>query len=268
MDLDYRIFLKTALEERCKRNTRYSLRSFARQLGMSPSHLSRVMSGNSDLSSQSAIRIAQELKLKDNDMELFLDLVNLSSANDSSAIQILQNRIHSKSKKVSRQKLKIEQFALLSEWFCLPIYALSQMSSFRGNLNWIARRLGLTAAEVRSALERLAFFGFIKISDKNKISFAGSGSLETWDDIPSQAIKIHHEQMMKKAILELKKQPVGQREFQGLQLSFDTRHTKAAKEMIREFIDKFESKFKDQSGNELYQLNLQFFSLTQKSENT
>ena len=56
-------------------NPAYSLRAFARDLGLPSSNLSNVLKGKQGLSIKSALQILERLKIKGRDRELFFDLV-------------------------------------------------------------------------------------------------------------------------------------------------------------------------------------------------
>ncbi len=56
-----RSFLRLEFERRLKRNPRYSLRAFARQIGLQPARLSYVLSGKHGLSRDAAALIASRL---------------------------------------------------------------------------------------------------------------------------------------------------------------------------------------------------------------
>src|SRR5689334_9211079 len=53
--------LQREYESRCARNSRYSLRAFARDVGLSPGGLSQVLRGRMGLSEKTASRIAERL---------------------------------------------------------------------------------------------------------------------------------------------------------------------------------------------------------------
>jgi hypothetical protein len=59
----YRDLLKRELESRCGRNPRYSLRAFAKDLGLSAPRLSHVLNGRFGLSRAAAEAIADKLGL-------------------------------------------------------------------------------------------------------------------------------------------------------------------------------------------------------------
>ena len=261
----YRKFLKDALTERCAKKPAYSLRAFAKHLGLSPSHLSRVMSGEKDLSPQAALRVASELKLKSKETELFLDLVHLESA-DETTRPLLLKRVQARFAKFARGSVGLESFKLIADWYHLPLLELIGARGFRSDAKWVSAKLGLSLAETKSALERLQSLGLIEITKDGAIRSLEKSGVETSDDISSAAIKRHHEQMSLKAIEAVKEQAVDEREFQSLHFAFEETQMKRAKEFLREFADRFEAEFKPQGGTDVFQLNLQFFRLTKKSK--
>jgi uncharacterized protein (TIGR02147 family) len=60
---DYREYLRNVLEEKQQKNSRYSLRSFAKTIGVAPSSLSSALSGTRGLSTQHAQIVGKKLGL-------------------------------------------------------------------------------------------------------------------------------------------------------------------------------------------------------------
>lgn len=262
METTYKTYLKAALSERRRKNPLYSLRAFARQVSMSPSHLSRVMNGKAELSQDSALKVASVLNLKSRETEHFLEMVNLSGQKNKETSEFLKKKIESKTKRYERKKLSMDHYHLVADWYCLPIYELLLTSNFEHNARWIAKRMGITQHEAQSALDRLVALGYIEISPEGKISRKSPESVETTDDLKSLAIQKHHEQMSLKAVAALKEQAVDEREFQSLHFPFDAKDMEKAKEAIRDFVNKFEATFRKEGAKDLFQLNAQFFSIT------
>lgn len=63
LNADYRLILKAELEKRKNKNSRYSLRAFARLLGVDVGYLSKLNSGKLILSVDLAGKISARLKL-------------------------------------------------------------------------------------------------------------------------------------------------------------------------------------------------------------
>jgi uncharacterized protein (TIGR02147 family) len=76
----YRDILKEEFSQRRRRNPRYSLRAFARDLKLSPSMLCDVINGNHGLSRAGASKVAQALNLNPQESEFFCDLVDCTNA--------------------------------------------------------------------------------------------------------------------------------------------------------------------------------------------
>ncbi len=64
--------LNQELAEKKSRNPRYSVRAFSRDLGISQSHLTRILNGQRKLSSEQACRIALTLGMAPN---LMIELI-------------------------------------------------------------------------------------------------------------------------------------------------------------------------------------------------
>lgn len=256
---DYREYLRTVLRERMAKNPNYSLRAFARQVDISPSHLSRVLNGEKTLSAQAALKISAALRLSEEETHDLLLLVQASQTPELQPEKI-GRRLMRKAQAALKRSLDLEVFRIISDWFVLPILQFIKTPTFKNDIPWIARRFGIPASDVRTALERLANAGLIKIED-NKITVIEDRDLETSDDVSNAAVRVHHEQMANKAVEAIQQHGINEREFQALHLVFDRAQMPKAKQMIRNFANQFETEFSNH-GNDIYQLNIHFFSLT------
>lgn len=88
--MDYREILREQLKRRQELNPRFSLRSFAVKLGISPSKISEVFSGKKKLSHARLEEIAKKLNLKGPQKEIFLLSAELEStkSNNKEELQI------------------------------------------------------------------------------------------------------------------------------------------------------------------------------------
>jgi transcriptional regulator with XRE-family HTH domain len=71
LDAFYRVYLRNELGARKSRNPRYSVRSFARALGVDNGYLSKLLSGKLLLSLDLAERLVERLKLEGGDRRQF-----------------------------------------------------------------------------------------------------------------------------------------------------------------------------------------------------
>lgn len=79
-NLSYVALLMKAFELRKKRNSKYSLRRYARDLELTPMHLSYILRGQRGLSRKKAEVVATVLRLSYKDRKKFLQIVSALSA--------------------------------------------------------------------------------------------------------------------------------------------------------------------------------------------
>jgi AraC-like DNA-binding protein len=79
MELDYAHIIKMEFERRRQKESFYSLRTFAQDLELQPSHLSDLFKGKKGLSKKSAAKIAAKIGLKNFAATKFCFLVSAQS---------------------------------------------------------------------------------------------------------------------------------------------------------------------------------------------
>jgi uncharacterized protein (TIGR02147 family) len=91
-------------------------------------------------------------------------------------------------------------------------------------------------------------------------------SLHTLQDVPSAAIRRYHDSMIENAKEALHVFPVEVREFQGKTIAIPNDQIQEAKQLIRNFSKHFDRKIDVTRSDSVYQLNIQFFPLTDAIE--
>src|SRR5687768_7986409 len=147
-------FLIQELERRQKINPRYSLRAFAKHMGLSPGELSEILKGKRKLSIKSAVRVSKALGLNVTESKHLLNLANLDKGE---GLDILMSQGPK-----NQEALSADVFHVISDWYCFAILNLADTKDFSWNTSYIAKRLGLTLTQAQSALERLERVGLIK----------------------------------------------------------------------------------------------------------
>lgn len=264
MHTTYRQYLQYALQERCAKNPSYSLRAFARQVGVSPSHLSRVLKGQKDISAAAAQRIVRHLNLKRPEMEHFLDLVGWETSEGQAKV-LLEKRVSARAASIARRTLRLDVFRLIADWYHLPLLELAATRGFKSDPRWIAAKLGITLPEAKASLRLHLALKLLHLQADGKLIRSDDASVETTDDIPAAAIRRHHEQMSRKAARAIHEQTLVEREFQSVQFPVEEKKIQKVKELIREFAQKLENDFRSSEGEDVYQINLQLFRLTRRT---
>jgi uncharacterized protein (TIGR02147 family) len=260
-----REFLAEELARRTQANPRYSQRAFARQLGLSAGELSEVMRGKRALSVRSALRIANSLGFKPIETQRLLHLCQFDKTQVISGTEQILAPL-SEDERNSRG-LSMDLFRVVSDWFCFAILNLADTDGFRFDSAWIARRLGISVAEVRVGLERLERIGLIERDSKNRLIVAKDYVLSP-SGIPSEAIRNYHRQILERAIQALETQSVNEREVTGVGLAIDPRDMPEIQKQVSDFHDKIVADFArtGSRAKEVYQLESILFRLSVPKE--
>lgn len=238
--------LKSKLEEIQKKNPRFSFRSLAKKVGISPGCLNELMHGKRPLSEFYAHKIVLGLEL------------------DTEERNEIYSLITTRSRKFAEQKSLTEQkIELLSSWEHFAILNLFRLKNFKSEPSWIAERLGLPIDRVEVSLQILTQLGFIKRKGLSMVRSAPS--LTTSVDLPSQALVKAHLSDLKKAMDVLQSTPPEVRDFSSMTMAMDPARMTEAKKFIQKFRQKFSLMVEDGEASEVYGLNIQFFPLTNTS---
>ena len=91
---NYRLYLKSVLADRVARNSSYSLRSFAKTIGLAHSTLSLVFKGTKHLSFERAMDIATKLNLPEKEHEYFSLMVQSDRMKDPEKKAVIVERLN------------------------------------------------------------------------------------------------------------------------------------------------------------------------------
>ena len=264
----YREWLHKEFESRTRRKPAYSLRAFARDLGIPPPKLSETLRGICGISSKRAEQIARKLRFSPEEKKLFITLVESEHSRSKTGKANAQERLQSLKKTQSFSEISLEKFRILSDWQHFAILELTDTMGFQSNPAWIAKRLGLSVEKTKQSLSRLEKFGLL-VKNKSGVYSQTLIDLATPTDIPNKSIKDFHSQMLQQAGIAMEEVPVDERDFSSITMAIDTKDLPLAKEYLREFRRKF---CKDLQANEtkdrVYSLNIQFFPLDRTEKGT
>lgn len=274
---DFKKILNRELESRMTRNPRYSLRAFAKDLKMAPAFVSDVLKGKRGLSRQSALKISKKLSLSVSESEHFCDLVESLHARSKAAKQLALQRLESRQQTGVLLKfttLQNETFHLLSDWYHLALseclktnfYQNTEFQTLEEHHQWLAAYLKLSVRQVENAIFRMEEHRLIE--KKNNKYFPTAENIHTPDGIVSEAMKIHHEQHLNKAIDAVYSHSLEERDFRGLTIKCSKKSVPFVREKIKTFLQELDveltasEKNRDEKDEDVYRLSTQFFRLT------
>ena len=256
------------LRERQKRNPNYSLRAWAKQLGLA-NHtlLSLIMRGKRKLKASLAQKMIASLNLGKKERKYFELLVLLDNAKDVVERELYQDMInHLHPHKTKVHHVEIDYFRVIADWYHFAILEMIALKDFRYDVGYIAKRLGteVSAVEVEQALERMIRLQLVEVDAKGVLRRGNEGdSLLVEFQGASEAIRKHHSQMIDKAKKAITEQKIDERNLRATTLSIKEENKKELIEVIKRFHREIEQyAVSDGSGDQVYQLNTQFFRLT------
>lgn len=241
-----RDLLVEELERRRLRNPSYSLRAFTRDLGVSLTALSTVLSGQRRLSRKNFEKVSEALLLS-----------------PDKRLELLEERGSKKTAPGEDYEVLTEDiFRLIGEWHYYAILNLAKIPGARADVSWLAKRLGLDQETVREALGRLERLGFVQVI--NKQLKRTTRPITSTRDIPSVAIRKGHLgmlQLAEKAILDV---PVEQRYFVSTFTPASRELMEEIKKYMRKASDRIVTMAEKGEVNEVYCISMQYFPLTKK----
>lgn len=261
MTFDYLDILRKEFDARKSGNQSYSLRAFARDLELSPSRLSEVLSNKSGLSEKTAQKVAQKIRLSPSETKLFVELVNKKHARSSKARQNANEYLESN---FNKNSISLDGFKVISDWYYFAILSVMELDEFDGTFKWISQRLGLDLEMTISALHTLYKLDYIGECD-GKYQLLKS-NLTTTHDIQSYALRNYHKQNLQKSMEALDTVDVELRDITSMTMTFERSRMKEAKEMLKNFRRLFCQRMEEGKKEEVYSLNIQFVPLTARGE--
>lgn len=264
-------FLNYEFEARRIRNSKFSLRAWARQLGyQNPSFLSHLLKKERALKIDVAERFTTNLGLKGDSKKYFELLVLLRNSRTIDEKKIYLELLESLRPKSAKapQSLSIEAFRVISDWYHTAIFELVELADFKNDVEWIKARLGheVSAQNIAKAIQRLLNLELLEQSSSGRLSRVKDNPVLLENYIPSDAIRHFHKQMIDRAKAAIEEQSVKERDIRGSMISIRSKDYAKIQEIIKKVHAEIVKYSCDGDGEELYQFNTQFFRVTKRKE--
>ena len=257
-------FLSAEYAMRAEQNPAYSMRAFARDLGLSKSHLNDVINSKRGISATSAAEIAKALDLDGLETTCLIalaekDFGRTQKKRDASASKLEKLRSRSQA-----SQLSIERFKIISDWFHLAILELSRLTEFHLDPTYVSRVLGISRETAASAIDRMVSAGFAEVRGGNLIT---ADIMHVASDAPSDAVRSFHRQIIDKARTSIEEQDLDRRLLSTHLNAVAKADLPRARSKILEFTEQFNEEFGSTSSpDRLYALSIQFFDLMVTNE--
>lgn len=263
------------LESSLRKSKKYfSIEQWSKDLGFkSPRGLSMVLKGKRLPSDLMLEKISQNLKLKIHEEKLVKLLVKKDrlkqlgklSLHELSKIEDELSQL--KSFRYFKEKifsLKEEEggFSLSCYTFAIRQYLKDRSESIEPKEIALKFKNKLSEREILAEIKQLLKFKLLSLDEK-RYSIDPNEAVEIREQIPSEGLKKYHTQCLQRALESLYEDSVGSREHLSLTLRFRRERFSEAQKFVQDFSDQFRSRFVVEESEDIAQLNIQLFLLTQ-----
>lgn len=262
---DFKAYLKDELERRTLRNTKYSLRAFARDLDISFSRLSEVFTKGEGISLSTARKIADNLRFSELEKDYFLKLVISKHSRNSNirenAVKSIQNY---KTRRIF-MSLRESHNELLSQWYYIALIEMVSVKTPK-SLVEIAQTLEISEEEAIAALAHLVDKGFIEKSEKGSWQKCNA-FLKVESATPAHMIRGYHKEFLSKAAKAIENQPIKSRKYLSTVFAVKKERIDEARKELEKFNESFLQKYTaNQSADGVYAFSLQLFQIDEEGQ--
>jgi transcriptional regulator with XRE-family HTH domain len=248
--VSFRHFLRGELALRCGRNAQYSLRAFARFLGLDHSTLSQLLRGKRRLTERTVRRCGMRLGLDEDSVREFCrSEAGVSDADDEVLGEV--------------RRLASDTASVVAEWHHYAILELVRLDSFRPDSRWLARVLGLSVDEVNIALQRLLRLGLLSMDAADRWVDRSGDTAASVRGFTGEALRRLVEQSGARLLEAIENPASGQCAYSATTIAIPSdRITEVAERIERFRRELLAFARKNARPDDVYQLEIRFVPLT------
>lgn len=244
-----------------------TLERWAKKLNYrSPRSIAMVLKGQRLPSEDLVLAFSNDLKHSESERRYFELLVRKERHKEQIPTVVLEELQRLNPRLLKRKPIESDLFRYVADWqnyVILQLFSTPEFLKLEGDLvEWIERRLGgkLQRGAIEKALELLEKLKFLeRDAASGKLQLSSQDPFMAGEEVPSAAGRKHLTEQMEQAAHALHNQSLHDREFTSLTLRIRRDKVPEIKKAIREFRDRFDKDFFDDHGNDVCQMNLQFF---------
>lgn len=258
----HQILLK-AFKAKVKVNGAYSQRALARDLGLSATFVTKILTGEKAVPSERYKKLFQVLNMDVSLQSLFIRSVVLESLPSSELRQMAKSAFQSESRFENYQYESSKQFGVLKNWYNIPILNYLTCETRERSVSAIATYFGLTEQQVQHSLTEMEKIELVRQVEGVWSKTSQHNYFPTTKS--SEIIRDFHRQMIKKSYEELSKiapDDFEKRLITSFSIAANPEHIEPTKKRIADFLGELSHELSEGSCQEVYQCNIQFFPLT------
>nr|WP_295905876.1 DUF4423 domain-containing protein [uncultured Bdellovibrio sp.] len=213
---DFKTLLQKEYQKRMQKNRLYSLRAYARFLGIDSSFLSKIFASKRPVTSKTIDKLSGPLNLTRTQIEYYKGLAGYGVGDGAF------------------KALSETEFDVISDWFHYAILEMTHLDYFVSDPAWIAQRLKVSVQDVAEAIQKLLRMGLLSL-DENARLRVNENCTTTTNPFTSAAFKKIQKQINQQAIEALDDIPFEKRSHSTITLCGDSERLEEAKKKIAAF---------------------------------
>ncbi len=249
---DFRIWLQIQFTERCKRNSKYSLRAFSMLLNSDASSISQIFSGKRQASTKVISKICQILGASPHLQKNFIKKSKAKFKKSNTVTEV---------KELTYELLAADAFSVVSDWYHFAILELINVHDFNQSPSWCARTLGISTVEAQMAIERLVRLGLLRF-ETQKLVRTNKLITNFHPGMTSSAHKNLQRQILQMAIDAIDTVSAEEKDITAMTMAIDVRKIPEAKKLIAKFRRDLSSYLEDGKQTQVYQLAVQLYPIS------
>jgi uncharacterized protein (TIGR02147 family) len=259
------IFLSEMMTAHQKIDPSFSIRRWAKEMGVSHTLLAMFLQGKRDIKLKHVEYLTRSITLTTSEKLYLQALIEFNSAETAEQKVLLQTWLSELHPGGNKRAIEFSAFRVISDWIHFAILALCSHPFGKPNSTQIEDNFKhkVDPRSVQNAINRLIELNLLKKDTDGTFHTLPEG-LSSINDENNLGVQEYHRQVSDLAKMALVEQDPLEREFQGIALLVPHQKRALAKQLIRRFRDQFckSMKLEEDQPSEAYQLNLQFFRLS------
>lgn len=260
---NFREILSVELEEKQRKNPSFSLRAFAKNLGINHGALSQILGGKRTPSYQMATKIMMGLELSKTEEKEFLYSIAKEQfeSKPERMNPILRKLVLGKNDySESTRYLEVEKFKVISDWYHYALFVAVSKDNFVLDYEKLAKNFNLNKIQVERTIERLISVGLL-IEDEKGLRQA-EVHIDTNDkETTTKAHKKRQIQILEKSINAIQNQDLDKRNHSAMTMAIDPKKIPEAKKRIEKFMNELCEFLESGEKTEIYEIQTSLFSL-------
>jgi uncharacterized protein (TIGR02147 family) len=254
-------FLNVFYQRKKTRNQNLSLRAMARIMGISPSYFSEILNGKKNIPTHKLKNILETLDIDDFAALYLKNCLRQEGHRDYS--------ISDEDFLDLYRDFNEDDFNIFKEWFYVPLMELTTLSNFINDNTWMAKKLGISEAEVGVAIFHLKKAKYLT-NENGKLTKTDKQLIYKVKN-PQKRAQTYHKNMILKGTEQFERntqQDFERRAISSYTLAVNPEILNDVMKKLKEDVLTSASIASQGDCTEVYQLNLQFYPLTSSNGET